>query len=164
MTTRPTPEQWARSIILRYGYGPKGADLDGMHDAITTAIRDYHAAHTPEITDAELAELVERLKRTPYRSTEWVTLVVDAAPSLLQAATENAQAREIIRDLRRKLAEAGVEGSPPPGGMGTIPTLAAENKRLREALAFYADPVKMNQFSPKKPGICVKAREALRGM
>ncbi len=50
-------------------------------------------------------------------------------------------ADDTIRDLRRKLAEAGVEGSPPPGGQGTIPTLLARTqdaeeqvRKLRKAL------------------------------
>lgn len=36
---------------------------------------------------------------------------------------ERDEALVVIRDLRRKLAEAGVEGSPPPGSEGTIPAL-----------------------------------------
>ena len=50
-------------------------------------------------------------------------------------------ARSGTAELRRKLAEAGVEGSPPPGGQGTIPTLLARTqdaeeqvRKLRKAL------------------------------
>jgi len=51
------------------------------------------------------------------------------------------EAAWVIAELRQKLASAGVEGSPPPGAMGTIPTLlkraqSAEHEleKLRNAL------------------------------
>jgi hypothetical protein len=51
-----------------------------------------------------------------------------------QAEARLAEAATIIADLRRKLAEAGVEGSPPPGRMGTIPELKARLAAVVEAL------------------------------
>ena len=62
-------------------------------------------------------------------------------PARIEMQGEPAGADDTIRDLRRKLAEAGVEGSPPPGGQGTIPTLLARTqdaeeqvRKLRKAL------------------------------
>lgn len=43
---------------------------------------------------------------------------------------ENAEAHSVIRELRQKLAIAGVEGSPPPSGDTTIGTLLA--RKLNE--------------------------------
>lgn len=70
-----------------------------------------------------------------------------AMKDCFQLEQELEEAHNLIQELRRKLAFAGVEGSPPPGRMGTIPELRsalqsaekerdearALNKLLREA-------------------------------
>jgi len=58
--------------------------------------------------------------------------IVPAIPARIEMRGETAGADDTIRDLRRKLAEAGFEGSPPPGGQGTIPTLLASAKEAEE--------------------------------
>lgn len=52
--------------------------------------------------------------------------------SVATAERERDEARDIVTDLRRKLALAGVEGSPPLWGQGTIPDLMQQLHRERE--------------------------------
>jgi hypothetical protein len=72
----------------------------------------------------------------------------------------------IIHDLRRKLAEAGVEGSPPPGEQGTIPMLydllARERRRTATARAALEKIKEMStrQLNHLPSGPCVVHTEA----
>lgn len=74
----------------------------------------------------------------------------NAAPSLISDAESLAAAEEIITDLRRKLAIAGVEGSPPPGG-GTIPNLVARVRELEEAVRELSDGWRWSKSLPANP-------------
>lgn len=47
---------------------------------------------------------------------------------------ELTEAIKVITGLRRKLAEAGVEGSPPPNGQATIPALLERAQKAEAAL------------------------------
>ena len=49
---------------------------------------------------------------------------------------------DIIKELRRKLAEAGVEGSPPPGGTGTIQLLTERAQKAEAQLVEMVEALK----------------------
>jgi len=57
----------------------------------------------------------------------------DGTSPLKKAQADTAHALETIHELRRKLAEAGVEGSPPPGGDTTIGILMARAQNAEAA-------------------------------
>lgn len=104
------------------------ADGASLGPAASKEVRDM-AAELLAVR-ARIAEVEQERDQWKHEAKEDQQLAADSIAGLGAAnafiselKTERDAANGIIRELRQKLAKAGVEGSPPAGGMGTIPTL-----------------------------------------
>lgn len=76
---------------------------------------------------------------------DWIHGITDAWTAVAAELTRLREARELLTELRRKLAEYGIEGSPPVGGSvfqkrdSRLAMLEEFERRVREASRFRSD-------------------------
>jgi hypothetical protein len=106
----------------------------------------------------DLVSQIENCQHVTWFGSEFLRLrdvLITLAAERDAARAERDEAMGVIRDLRRKLAVAGVEGSPPPGQDTTIGSLRAEVERLRAVVE--ADERRLRMLA----GACPENREPL---